>query len=210
MRGSGPKTVVLAEMPQMVVETASSLQRHQMTMSGVRCELRTFCCRLEKCSFWNIITIKAAWGLCVYLTVSYSLQDIRTPLGLGHLGHAFIFYGIGIGLALTAFAAEIVCNAASRCCSRRGSKKSDRILHELSDLSPPAEIVRTTIPAADQTNSTPNDVTMPWKLEKPIGQRMKAERRAHYCNTVFEISKKLTTYPKRSSYICGTCMREQL
>ena len=82
MRGSGPKTVVLAEMPQMVVETASSLQRHQMTMSGVRCGLRTFCCRLEKCSFWNIITIKAAWGLCIYIW----LYHIHCRTSAHHLG----------------------------------------------------------------------------------------------------------------------------
>ena len=81
------------------------------------------------------------------------MQDTRTPLGFGHLGHAFIFYGTGIGLALTAFAVEIVCITASRRCIKGGPKELDRSLHDLT----PVEIHHVTKPV-DQTNFTNEDM----------------------------------------------------
>ena len=86
----------------------------------------------------------------------YTLKDSRTPLGFGHLGHAFIFYGVGIAFALTAFCMETIHKAASICCERRGSTKLENSVDKLSDISP-ADILSATKPT--ETNATINDVS---------------------------------------------------
>ena len=88
------------------------------------------------------------------------MKDSHTPLGFGHLGHAFIFYGVGIGFALTAFCMETIQNAASSCCERGVSKELESSLHELSDISP-TEILGDTKPP--ETNATTNDVSSSYK-----------------------------------------------
>ena len=86
----------------------------------------------------------------------YSLKDSRTPLGFGHLGHAYIFYGVGIGFALTAFCMETIHKAASICWERRVSTESESSVDKLSDI-PPADILSATQPT--ETNATTNDVS---------------------------------------------------
>ena len=90
----------------------------------------------------------------------HTLKDSRTPLGFGHLGHAFIFYGVGIGFALTAFCMETIHEAASICCDKRVSTELQSSEDKLSDISP-ADILSATIPT--ETNATTKDVSSPCK-----------------------------------------------